>query len=241
MSWDAKRHVYTSSVLSAEQCTAVCAADATATPPTLSLGGLPLNYARHFIRQIIDALEYLHSKRVIHRDLKPENCMLHADGSVRVGDLGVAYRFAADEDGMLTETHGTYAYFAPEQCGGHEYDAYMADVWSLGVTAFVLVYGRLPHAHTESAREMFSRIQSGAIQWPDEPSSSVAAVDAAEARAARAFLERALTHTVVERAGLDELKVRTFRHPVFLGAVSHLADLPTIFSSHPHHAPHSVH
>jgi [calcium/calmodulin-dependent protein kinase] kinase len=199
MSWDTKKLVYSSDVFSPMACQAVCSVDATATRPAASLGGLPLNFVKYLIYQAIDALEYVHSCGVVHRDIKPENCFLHADGSLRLGDFGVAFQFDNDDDRMMSDSNGTYAFMAPEQCGGMEYDAFMADVWALGVTAYALVYGRLPH-FSDNTATMFESIQSGIIVFPDvEPR--------AEAEQAKAFLLQILARNPMDRAGLLQLKV----------------------------------
>ena len=55
-----------------------------------SKGGLSERQCKNYFRQLIDALEYMHSKSIAHRDLKVENIMLHADGTIKICDLGLA-------------------------------------------------------------------------------------------------------------------------------------------------------
>ena len=81
-------------------------------------------------------------------------------------------------------------------------------MWALGITAYTLVYGRLPF-YSDNAAALFERIQNGAVEYPAPASSDSETV--AEAQAARAFLERALAQNPVERAGADELRVRRVR------------------------------
>ncbi|TNJ28875.1 Kinase, NEK [Giardia muris] len=93
------------------------------------------------IREVADALTYLHEKRHVHRDLKPANVFLASDGRCILGDFGVA-RALGDSSRMNTHT-GTDLYMAPEIHQGKRYDN-SVDVWALGVVAHELCTGRLP-------------------------------------------------------------------------------------------------
>ncbi|TNJ27441.1 Kinase, NEK [Giardia muris] len=93
------------------------------------------------IREVADALTYLHEKRHVHRDLKPANVFLAPDGRCILGDFGVA-RTLGDSSRMNTHT-GTDLYMAPEIHQGKRYDK-SVDVWALGVVAHELCTGELP-------------------------------------------------------------------------------------------------
>lgn len=82
--------------------------------------------------EVADGLAYAHANGVVHRDLKPSNLLRAADGSIKIGDFGVA---RAVEETMLTQAGtvlGTLRYLAPEQAEG-QVAGPEADVWSLGV------------------------------------------------------------------------------------------------------------
>lgn len=93
--------------------------------------------------QLCDVLEYLHTMDppIVYRDMKPDNIVLREDGGVRLVDFGTAreYKEGASSD---TRVLGTRGYAAPEQFSrGAQSDA-RTDVYSLGVTLYVLVTGR---------------------------------------------------------------------------------------------------
>lgn len=103
------------------------------------------------IAGIADALHHAHQKGVVHRDLKPANVLVTPDGGPCLLDFGVA--LTVDADTRITTLRsgggavvGTLAYMSPEQIAGDP-DAVdvRSDVYALGVVAYELLTGRLPH------------------------------------------------------------------------------------------------
>ncbi|CAI0453074.1 unnamed protein product, partial [Linum tenue] len=101
--------------------------------------------ARRYFQQLINAVDYCHSRGVFHRDLKPENLLLDAYGNLKVSDFGLsALSQQVRDDGLLHTTCGTPNYVAPEVLNDRGYDGATADLWSCGVILFVLLAGYLP-------------------------------------------------------------------------------------------------
>ncbi|KAB5540712.1 hypothetical protein DKX38_013686 [Salix brachista] len=101
--------------------------------------------ARGYFHQLINAVDYCHSRGVFHRDLKPENLLLNANGNLKVSDFGLsALSQQVRDDGLLHTTCGTPNYVAPEVLNDRGYDGATADLWSCGVILFVLLAGYLP-------------------------------------------------------------------------------------------------
>eukprot|EP00249_Psilotum_nudum_P016127 c25670_g2_i1 orf=524-1846(+) len=101
--------------------------------------------ARKYFQQLINAVDYCHSRGVYHRDLKPENLLLDAHGDLKISDFGLsALPQQFREDGLLHTTCGTPNYVAPEVIVDKGYDGAKADLWSCGVILYVLMAGYLP-------------------------------------------------------------------------------------------------
>jgi predicted Ser/Thr protein kinase len=105
-------------------------------------GALPLDECMNVTEQIAAGLAYAHGKRILHRDIKPANIFLTKDGTVKIGDFGLA---RAVRQARLTQTKvcGTPLYMSPEQIRGTDVD-FRSDLYSVGCTLFELLTGRPP-------------------------------------------------------------------------------------------------
>jgi serine/threonine protein kinase len=107
--------------------------------------------------QILDAVEYMHSKNVYHRDLKPENVILLPDGTVKVTDFGLAVR----KD--ICDTFGwgspSYMSFESHSDSLDYYSTELSDIWTLCILFLVLMYHRLPWASPTSDCDEFVDFQ----------------------------------------------------------------------------------
>ncbi|CAL5042032.1 unnamed protein product [Urochloa decumbens] len=127
-------------------------------------GKLCENEARKYFQQLIDAIDYCHSKGVYHRDLKPENLLLDARGNLKVSDFGLS-TLSQNGVGLLHTTCGTPNYVAPEVLGSNGYDGSAADVWSCGVILYVLMAGYLPFEENDLS-SLYGKITAAQYSCP---------------------------------------------------------------------------
>ncbi|KAI6647552.1 Fused serine/threonine kinase-like protein [Oopsacas minuta] len=113
--------------------------------------------------QLIQALYYLHSRKILHRDMKPQNILLCSDGVVKLCDFGFA-RAMSMETIMLTSIKGTPLYMSPELVQERPYD-YTSDLWALGCILYELYAGQPPF-YTNSIATLVKLVLRGHIKWP---------------------------------------------------------------------------
>ncbi|CAA7394018.1 unnamed protein product [Spirodela intermedia] len=134
-------------------------------------GRLKEDEARKYFQQLINAVDYCHSRGVFHRDLKPENLLLDSNGFLKVTDFGLsALPQQVREDGLLHTTCGTPNYVAPEVINSKGYDGAKADLWSCGVILFVLMAGYLPFEDSNLA-SLYKKIHKAEFSCPSWLSS----------------------------------------------------------------------
>ncbi|XP_050963290.1 calcium/calmodulin-dependent protein kinase type 1D [Labeo rohita] len=113
--------------------------------------------ASTLIRQVLDAVNYLHSMGIVHRDLKPENLLYFnpQDGSkIMISDFGLS-KMEGTGDVMSTAC-GTPGYVAPEVLAQKPYSK-AVDCWSIGVIAYILLCG-YPPFYDENDSKLFEQI-----------------------------------------------------------------------------------
>lgn len=110
------------------------------------------------LRQVLDAINYVHSLGVAHRDLKPENLLLDPVGHLKISDFGLS-RFVG-RNGLVNTPCGSPCYASPECLSGHAYDGRKSDIWSIGVILFAMVTGQLPWTKRNQA-QLFNQIKQG--------------------------------------------------------------------------------
>ncbi|MCR5157114.1 MAG: Stk1 family PASTA domain-containing Ser/Thr kinase, partial [Butyrivibrio sp.] len=91
--------------------------------------------------QVAMGLEAAHNNNIIHRDIKPQNIMISKEGKVKVTDFGIAK--AATSNTITSNVMGSVHYTSPEQARGGYSDA-KSDIYSLGITLFEMLTGRVP-------------------------------------------------------------------------------------------------
>ena len=100
--------------------------------------------ARRICQSVLEAVSYMHSKKVAHRDLKPENLLLDSDKDnavVKIADYGFAKR--EEKPNSFTTMCGTPAYVAPEIISAVPYGM-KVDLWSVGIITYILLAGYQP-------------------------------------------------------------------------------------------------
>ncbi|XP_004240423.1 CBL-interacting protein kinase 2 [Solanum lycopersicum] len=129
-------------------------------------GRLKEDAARKYFQQLINAVDFCHSRGVYHRDLKPENLLLDDDENLKISDFGLsALVESKHQDGLLHTTCGTPAYVAPEVINRRGYDGTKADIWSCGVVLYVLLAGYLPFQDS-NLMEMYRKIGKADYKCP---------------------------------------------------------------------------
>eukprot|EP00501_MAST-03F_sp_TOSAG23-6_P000659 GSMAST32.ASY1.ANO1.684.1 assembled CDS len=131
--------------------------------------------ARSVILSMIHALNYLHSNGIVHRDLKPENLMLvnkvadegPIDSPIKLVDFGLAVDVGKDEFGGVHEAAGTPMYLCPECLKNKPNYGKPADVWSIGVVAYVLLCGYTPF-YADNDEDLFELIKIGDVEYDPE-------------------------------------------------------------------------
>lgn len=135
------------------------------------------------IARTADALGYAHKQGVVHRDIKPANVMYHLESdTVKVTDFGIA-RLTDSSKTKTGMVLGTPSYMSPEQLAGHKIDG-RSDLFSLGVSLYLMLCGRLPFEGESMGRLMF-RISS-------EPPTDILSINPNVPLGLVAFLDRAL-------------------------------------------------
>ena len=107
-------------------------------------GACPEPLASKIAVDLFSALEYIHSRNIVHRDVKPENLFVKDDGTIMLGDFGLAATIES-----LNGSFGTITYSAPEILNGKSHgspkvDIWSADIWSAGVTIYTILTGNDP-------------------------------------------------------------------------------------------------
>lgn len=155
--------------------------------------------ARYYIHQLVRAMQYVHSRKVIHRDLKLGNLFLTDKMQLKVGDFGLAAQVFYQGEKKRTVC-GTPNYLAPEVLeanGGHSYEV---DYWAIGVILYTMLNGRPPF-ESQEIKQTYKKIRAGAFNFPEHVTMGVQVKD---------FIRRTLTVDINKRINLQEMLEHDF-------------------------------
>ncbi|CAF0994658.1 unnamed protein product [Rotaria sordida] len=152
---------------------------------------LPEDTVQKIACQLVSALYYLHSHRVLHRDMKPQNILIFPGGKVKLCDFGFA-RNMTMETMVLTSIKGTPLYMCPELVDEKPYD-HSADLWALGCILYEVYHGKPPF-FTNNVFHLIKMIGKESVKWPKPISPDM-----------RNFLEGLLTKDSTQRLTWPDL------------------------------------
>ncbi|EQC27007.1 ULK/FUSED protein kinase [Saprolegnia diclina VS20] len=124
---------------------------------------LPEDEIKKIAVQLLQALYYLHTNRIIHRDMKPQNILVGTKQQIKLCDFGFARAISADTS-VLTSIKGTPLYMAPELVKEMPYN-HTVDLWSLGVILYELAVGRPPF-YTDKIVTLIQLIVKESVTYP---------------------------------------------------------------------------
>lgn len=122
--------------------------------------------ASDLMRQVLEAVDYMHEQGVVHRDLKPENLLYYSadeDSKIMISDFGLS---KMEDSGIMATACGTPGYVAPEVLAQKPYGK-AVDVWSIGVISYILLCG-YPPFYDENDANLFAQILKGEFEF-DSP------------------------------------------------------------------------
>jgi serine/threonine-protein kinase len=127
-------------------------------------GPLSVDEAVHVFEQILQGVDCAHRMGIVHRDLKPGNIFITSRGEIKIMDFGVARIIDNRDQTTAGSMLGTLLYIPPEQINGKAVD-FRSDVYTLGISLFEAVTGRLPFERTTDYGLMHAHI----VEKPPNP------------------------------------------------------------------------
>ncbi|KAI0874515.1 hypothetical protein GGS24DRAFT_335483 [Hypoxylon argillaceum] len=130
-------------------------------------GPLPEFEMVGYFRQLLTALEFVHSFNICHRDLKPENILMKSNGVVKIADFGMAAIQQSPTHSLRTSC-GSPHYAAPELIARTRYQGDKVDIWSLGCLLYATLCRRLPFDDPDgNVPKLLAKAKKGVYSVPD--------------------------------------------------------------------------
>lgn len=125
-----------------------------------NMGAMGEDAGRFFLHQMIESVEFMHSRRVVHRDLKLENILIDDNLDLKLADFGFACYKNIDN---LNSYRGTMTYMAPEIKESKQYKGTQVDMFSIGVILFIIVQGIFPFKEARKEEYFYNLLIEGKI------------------------------------------------------------------------------
>jgi len=183
----------------------------------VEIGSYSEDKACELVKQILEAIQYLHANNIVHRDLKPTNLLLKSGDSerIKIADFGLS-KIVGPDMAMQTAC-GTPIYVAPEVLSGEGYDK-SVDIWSVGVIMYIMLCGFPPFFdEDENMGELFEQIMTGDFDFPS-PYWDDISDDAQD------LVEKMLVVEPAKRFTAEQC----LKHPWFTSAKKKTAALPNV-------------
>lgn len=126
-------------------------------------GSQPEQKALTIVMQILEGLDYLHSKSIMHRDLKPENIIFKKSNDIDIGIVDLGFATLEEDYRKLFVRCGTPGYVAPEILNDLDYDC-KVDVFSCGIIFYMILTGKIPFSGS-SYKEIVQKNMRGKINF----------------------------------------------------------------------------
>ncbi|KAL4427232.1 hypothetical protein ABPG74_022319 [Tetrahymena malaccensis] len=119
-----------------------------------SQGIRDINLLATIIKETLLGIEYLHQNNQIHRDIKSANILLDSEGKIALSDFGLTTKLKKNK--KHNTAVGSVCWMAPEVLDDNIFYDTKADIWSLGITAYELAYGKPPHSECPTIKAVLN-------------------------------------------------------------------------------------